>query len=420
LGFVTCAPEALCDALERVARETCDALRLSQNEFASSSSSSSSSIDAIPKGKADPADAVRLAVLRGRDALLALDDAAENIDDDDDDDVDAPPPDDALAAKLRELNELFPEYGDGYLAAALDAFGGDVNETASRLFEGDLTPALAALDARTSWRARWAAQNPKLKNKNDTGRLSAKKRTESHTEPASSSVSSVWTKKPSSSFSRDESASPPGREYHKNGDVAYMTRRQKSAYGLESGYDASEAKKKILDLAYDDEYDDSFDELNELAGVANDAGETYEKEKKNEPSVCERCFRGGNIWRLHMELRRFRIAVRRSRKRKRKREGEENLLDRERARVPRAASRRDGGGGVERRGGVRARRGRGCGERGARARSRRGGKPSRVRGDGNGGDRRRGVRRQRRRPRRPRRARRARRAAAAAFGPDAA
>jgi hypothetical protein len=80
LGFVTCAPEALCDALERVARETCDALRLSQNEFASSSSSSSSSIDAIPKGKADPADAVRLAVLRGRDALLALDDAAENID----------------------------------------------------------------------------------------------------------------------------------------------------------------------------------------------------------------------------------------------------------------------------------------------------------------------------------------------------
>jgi hypothetical protein len=71
------------------------------------------------------------------------------------------------------LNELFPEYGDGYLAAALDAFGGDVNETASRLFEGDLTPALAALDARTSWRSRWAAQNPKLKNKNDTGRLSA-------------------------------------------------------------------------------------------------------------------------------------------------------------------------------------------------------------------------------------------------------
>ena len=72
LGFVTCAPEALCDALERVARETCDALRLSQNQKPSSSSSSSSSIDAIPKGKADPAEAVRLAVLRGRDALLAL------------------------------------------------------------------------------------------------------------------------------------------------------------------------------------------------------------------------------------------------------------------------------------------------------------------------------------------------------------
>ena len=39
LGFVTCAPEALCDALERVARETCDALRLSQNQKPSSSSS---------------------------------------------------------------------------------------------------------------------------------------------------------------------------------------------------------------------------------------------------------------------------------------------------------------------------------------------------------------------------------------------
>ena len=298
LGFVTCAPEALCDALERVARETCDALRLSQNQKPSSSSSSSSSIDGIQKGEADPADAVRLAVLRGRDALLALDDAAENNTiDDDDDDVDAPPPDDALAAKLRELNELFPEYGDGYLAAALDAFGGDVNDTASRLFEGDLTPALAALDARTSWRARWAAQNPKLKNKNDTGRVSASgpSHTSSH-----GALSSAWTKKPSSSDSRDKSASPPGREYHKNGDVAYMTRRQKSAYGLESGYDASEAKRRILDLAYDDEYDDSFDELNELAGVAADAGETYEKEKKNSLLSANGVFGagtyGGSIW----------------------------------------------------------------------------------------------------------------------------
>jgi len=258
---------------------------LSQNQKPSSSSSSSSSIDGIQKGEADPADAVRLEVLRARDALAALDDAAGKHDDDDD--VDAPPPDDALAANLRELSELFPEYGDGFLAAALDAFGGDVNETASRLFEGDLPPALAATDARMSWRARWAAQNPKIIG---SGRLSAigPSHTRSH-----GSVSSAWTNRPSSD-SRDAS-SPPGREYHKNGDVAYMTRRQRSAYGLESGYDASEAKKRILDLAYDDEYDDSFDELNELAGVAADAGETYEKKNS---LLANGLFGagGGSVW----------------------------------------------------------------------------------------------------------------------------
>ena len=88
----------------------------------------------------------------------------------------------------------------------------------------------------------------------------------------------------------------PGRAYHKNGDVAYMTRRQKSAYGLASGYDASEAKKRILDLAYDDEYDDSFDELNELAGVAADAGETYEKKNSLLANGLFGAIPGGSVW----------------------------------------------------------------------------------------------------------------------------
>ena len=185
------------------------------------------------------------------------------------------------------MRELFPEHGEGFLAAALEAFGNDVSETASRMFEGDLPPALAAMDVGADWAAYWAEKNPAP---GDGGKRDVDSNTNDATmgdtrrmdNGFSATESSVWTNgvSESVSFARRvdvKTATRGDAAYHKNGDVAYMTRRQKSAYGFENGYDASEAKRHILDLAYDDEYDDSFDELNELAGAVADAGDAAER-----------------------------------------------------------------------------------------------------------------------------------------------
>ena len=266
LGFVACAPDALCDALERVARETCDAI--------SRRGESSSSADGVG---ADAADAVRAAVLRGRDALLALDRGCDDDGAGDEKSAStAPPPPEALASRLREARELFPDRGDGFLAAALECFGDDVNATASALFEGDLPPALAAMDVTTSWPAYWAAKNPAPRARGDGDGLKR------HT------FDRAWS-------ASDPPATKTGAAYHKNGDVAYMTRRQKSAYGLSDGYDAAEAKRRILDLAYEDEYDDSFDELNELAGVGADAGGDATSDRKADVGGLFGVF-GGGVW----------------------------------------------------------------------------------------------------------------------------
>ena len=307
LGFVTCAPESLCDALERVARETCGALGGAAG-LGDASAGSSSSSSRIEPSIADAANAVRAAVLRGRDALLALDgDEGGGTSRDAGPDANvraygtvahaeqfsidasaAPPPPAALARKVREVRELFPEHGEGFLAAALEAFGNDVSETASRLFEGDLPPALAAMDVGADWAAYWAEKNPVP---GDGGKRDVDSNTNDATmgdtrrmdDGSFATDSSVWrngVSDESVSFARRVDVKTETRgdaAYHKNGDVAYMTRRQKSAYGFENGYDASEAKRHILDLAYDDEYDDSFDELNELAGAVADAGDAAER-----------------------------------------------------------------------------------------------------------------------------------------------
>ena len=268
LGFVTCAPDALCDALERVAEETCGAI-----SRRGPSGESSSSRDAA----AAAADAVRAAVLRGRDALLALDrdgDAGvSGVFGVSGDAPAAPPPPAALASRLREARELFPDHGEGFLAAALECFGDDVNATASALFEGGLPPALAAMDVGTTWAAYWAAKHPAARGDGDGG--GGETRARPSGPPETPFRASFPSKDDGRGFARASFSDRPERPdgaYHKNGDVAYMTRRQKSAYGLSDGYDAAEAKRRILDLAYEDEYDDSFDELNELAGAGADAG----------------------------------------------------------------------------------------------------------------------------------------------------
>lgn len=60
------------------------------------------------------------------------------------------PPDPALRSKIFELRVLFPDHGDGYLAACALHYG-DVNGAASHLLEDDLPPHIASMPTSTPW-----------------------------------------------------------------------------------------------------------------------------------------------------------------------------------------------------------------------------------------------------------------------------
>lgn len=50
------------------------------------------------------------------------------------------------ASRISAIKELFPDYGDGYLAACLSAYGQDPERVINALLEGSLPPQLSSLD----------------------------------------------------------------------------------------------------------------------------------------------------------------------------------------------------------------------------------------------------------------------------------
>ena len=50
------------------------------------------------------------------------------------------------AAKIGQIREVLPEYGEGFLAACLDAVGQDSERVIHQLLEGSLPPELSRLD----------------------------------------------------------------------------------------------------------------------------------------------------------------------------------------------------------------------------------------------------------------------------------
>ena len=90
----------------------------------------------------------------------------DRVDDDDDVVVDA-----SMAGKIESLRALFPDqYGDGYLALALDAFGGDPESAAGALLEGDLPAALRGIDATFTLAAYRETKTKTKTEKGATGR----------------------------------------------------------------------------------------------------------------------------------------------------------------------------------------------------------------------------------------------------------
>ena len=302
---IASTPDALCDALRRAARETCVAL-MGDGLSSSSSSSQSSSPDF-----ARAANAVRVA-LEG--AVVALenadgdtrnetrhDETQRNASYGRQENLSVPQMPVETKTLISSAREIFgTEYGDGFLAQALGFFANDLTKLAQHLFEGALPDELATVDAKQTWAEHWNLKNPSLSG---SSKPTLHSNADSFRANASSFVSAqntAWrgTKDlgrvdNSENFSSQVHTTPSssssfGREYQKNGDTKYMTRHQRSEFGLSSGYDASVAKSGILNLAYEDEYDDSFDELNELAGVG-DGGDLDE-------SARNVGFGKGSIW----------------------------------------------------------------------------------------------------------------------------
>ena len=50
------------------------------------------------------------------------------------------------ASRISAIKELFPDYGDGFLAACLSSYGQDPERVINALLEGSLSPQLSSLD----------------------------------------------------------------------------------------------------------------------------------------------------------------------------------------------------------------------------------------------------------------------------------
>ena len=171
---------------------------------------------------------------------------------------------------------MFPDqYGDGYLALALDAFGGDPESAAGALLEGDLPAALRGIDATFTLAAYRATKTKKTKTKTEEGVAG---QTGPTPVAAPAALSGPWASRP-----RAQPASFPGVS---GDDVRGGFIRRKGDNRDRAGYrtwdlrttadDRAATLARCAELEYDDEYDDSFDELAEVANVGSTAGEVSE------------------------------------------------------------------------------------------------------------------------------------------------
>ena len=270
---------ALAATADRIARETIPMIETSAEAFAAGTGGeddgSAGGAVAVACAAAASAMETLLRVMRDPPPSPADEgeDLAEYVDGDrvdDDDDVDA-----SMRGKIESLRALFPDqYGDGYLALALDAFGGDPESAAGALLEGDLPAALRGIDA-TSTLAAYRETKTKTKTKTEEG---ATGRTGPTPVAAPAALSGPWASRP-----RAQPASFPGVS---GDDVRGGFIRRKGDNRDRAGYrtwdlrttadDRAATLARCAELEYDDEYDDSFDELAEVANVGSTAGEVSE------------------------------------------------------------------------------------------------------------------------------------------------
>ena len=70
------------------------------------------------------------------------------------------------ASRISAIKELFPDYGDGFLAECLVAFGQNPERVINALLEGSLPPQLCSLDTKLPLRP--PSQQSRAKGRSET------------------------------------------------------------------------------------------------------------------------------------------------------------------------------------------------------------------------------------------------------------
>lgn len=154
-------------------------------------------------------------------------------------------------SKISQIKDLFPDYGKGFLAACLEVYNQDPEEVIQRILEGTLHEDLKCLD--TSLQIMPTAKSALTKDKGK-GKLVESTPFPSTT-PTHSTNTGVAGERQFDSPSVS-SSSTVGRFVRKSNDV-----QEHYTLNTRDDKDAARTMALISQYEYEDEYDDSFDDL---------------------------------------------------------------------------------------------------------------------------------------------------------------
>ncbi|CAM6104534.1 unnamed protein product [Calypogeia fissa] len=188
-------------------------------------------------------------------------------------------------SKISQIKDLFPEYGNGFIAACLEVYDNDPEKVIERVLEGTLHSDLLLLDKSLTTKPDKVAHPVKDKGKGKVSEetLSSKKKSiweEKSVMKESGSSSSLAANSGASSGYSEMTTSevPTGRSVS---NLGRYVRRQKDDGNFSELLDnrnettSAAIRAAAAQIEYEDEYDDSFDDL---GGYVADAGGNEETE----------------------------------------------------------------------------------------------------------------------------------------------
>lgn len=168
-----------------------------------------------------------------------------------------------LQSKISQIKEIFPDYGDGFLSSCLDVYNDNPEEVIQRILEGTLHPDLLHLN--TSLQSKPNNKQSVSKNDKGKGRLDESAYLTQDKYKLNGSTSHMQNRTASSSSSAGELQKPSLVPDMKSNASGRYVRRQKDDVNAASILDQQDVKNTfrsaILATQYEDEYDDSFDDL---------------------------------------------------------------------------------------------------------------------------------------------------------------